>query len=558
MRKPRSGFHSVAEKCPIDETLPVAGAGEAIDYKTRYLRMSECRQAIKRLLANNILPLSLSRQLELALESLRAIPWLNIRFEGAVFLKNSRDELILVAQKDLAEPLQTLCAAIVPGQCLCGTVAATGETLFTRGMDARHTIHFEGMCDHGHYILPLKDGPELIGVLNIYTREDHLPELGERELLEDFAEAMASLIVRRQAEDKIIARQLQLLDSQAEVLNRLSLAAEHRDTDTGVHTIRMAHYAAIIGKWAGLPPEQQNLIQQAAPLHDVGKIGIRDEILLKPSRLSAEEFEVMKQHTVIGAAILKGGGALIDSARSIALSHHERFDGSGYPYGLAGEAIPLFGRICAIADVFDALTMSRPYKQGWDMDSARAYISEHAGSHFDPALVTAFEQGFDEIARIKTLFGDDAIDPHQVLNLPQMEGYEGETSQWDEAYSVGIDILDEHHRYLLQLLGRLEYVVTHSEGIFAVNKALNALDCYVNVHFREEERMLQVCRYPRLEAHQRLHQFFRARLLAFREDLKNNPLVIGHEVVRFLRDWFIQHIQREDRKIIEFIDHQRH
>jgi hemerythrin-like metal-binding protein len=538
-----------------DETAPVVELN--IDYKLRYQRMTECRTAVKSLLSNNVLPLSLSRQLELALESLRDIPWLKIRFEGAVFLKNTRDDLILVAEKDLAKPLHQLCSSIRPGHCLCGRVLQSGETLFASSVDHRHETRFDGMCDHGHYILPLKDGKEIIGVLNIYTQHAHTPAIGEQELLEDFASAMASLIVRRQAEDKIIARQLELLDSQSEVLNRLSLAAEHRDSETGAHTVRMAHYATIIARKAGLSAEQLNLLQQAAPLHDVGKIGIRDEILLKPGPLTAEEFEGMKQHTVIGAAILKGGGALIDTARTIAISHHERFDGSGYPYGLAGEAIPLLGRICAIADVFDALTMRRPYKESWEIDKARAFILEKSGSHFDPAIVAAFVDGFDEIIRIKTLFSDETIDPHVVLNLPQIEGAQSEYSLWKDEYSVGIDSIDEHHRYLLQLIARLEDSVLHSEGIFAVNKAMNALHCYANIHFREEERMMQHYNYPLLDGHRKMHRFFQSRLQGFRDDLKNNPLVIGHEVVQFLHDWFITHIQKEDRKIITLIDHSK-
>ncbi len=537
------------------DNTPDEAVNDHSDYKILYQRMTECRTAVKSLLTNNVLPLSLSRQLELALESLRQIPWLKIRFEGAVFLKNTRNDLILVAQKDLAEPLHQLCASLRPGQCLCGRVMLSGKTLFTNCVDHRHEIKYDGMCQHGHYILPLKDGQELIGVLNIYTQHQHQPAVGEQELLEDFADAMASLIVRRQAEDKIIARQLELLDSQAEVLNRLSLAAEHRDTETGAHTVRMAHYAAIIAKWAGVSAEQQNLLQQAAPLHDVGKIGIRDEILLKPGPLTKEEFDHMKQHTVIGAAILKGGGALIDTARTIALSHHERFDGTGYPHSLAGEAIPLFGRICAIADVFDALTMRRPYKEGWEIDKARAYINEMSGSHFDPAMVIAFESGFDEIIRIKTLFSDETIDPHEVLNLPQIEGSQSANTLWDDNYSVGIDSIDEHHRYLLQLIARLEDSVIHSEGIFAVNKAMSALHCYANIHFREEERMMESYHYPLLEQHRRMHHFFQSRLQSFRDDLKNNPLVIGHEVAQFLRDWFITHIQKEDRKIITLINH---
>jgi putative two-component system response regulator len=180
-------------------------------------------------------------------------------------------------------------------------------------------------------------------------------------------------------------------DSQLQVIQRLALAGEYRDDETGQHTRRVGELSVRIGAALGLPDDRLLLLGRAAPLHDVGKIAIPDAILLKPGRLTPEEFEQMKVHTTIGAAMLAGPGfALLEMAEQIALTHHERWDGSGYPCGLTGSEIPLAGRIVAIADVFDALTHSRPYKPAWSVDDAVTEIGDQSGCQFDPEIVDAF------------------------------------------------------------------------------------------------------------------------------------------------------------------------
>jgi HD-GYP domain-containing protein (c-di-GMP phosphodiesterase class II) len=180
-------------------------------------------------------------------------------------------------------------------------------------------------------------------------------------------------------------------DSQLQVIERLALAAEYRDDETGQHTRRVGELATRIGEAVGLPDDKLVLLRQAAPLHDVGKIAIPDSILLKPGPLTPAEFERMKSHTTRGAAMLSGHGfALLEMAEKIALTHHERWDGTGYPAGLAGSTIPLVGRIVAIADVFDALTHARPYKDAWTVDAAVSEISSQGGRQFDPDIVAAF------------------------------------------------------------------------------------------------------------------------------------------------------------------------
>jgi putative two-component system response regulator len=193
-----------------------------------------------------------------------------------------------------------------------------------------------------------------------------------------------------------------------ELVVRLSKAAEFRDPETGGHIQRMAHYSELIARGMGLAPDLCDLILRASPMHDVGKLGIPDGILLKPGRLDTNEFEVMKRHPGIGHAILDGSASqLIALGAEIALTHHEKFDGSGYPNGLGGEDIPLTGRIVAVADVFDALTSERPYKAAWEVERARDFLIDGRNTHFDPACVDAFISAWDEAMAIKARFIDD-------------------------------------------------------------------------------------------------------------------------------------------------------
>jgi putative two-component system response regulator len=192
-------------------------------------------------------------------------------------------------------------------------------------------------------------------------------------------------------EDKVRERTKELEETHLEMLDRLAVAAEFRDDDTGQHTKRVGWMSAVLARHLGLPAEQIELIQRAAPLHDIGKIGIPDRILLKPGALSPEEFEVIKTHTTIGARILSGGRfALLRTAEEIAFTHHERWDGTGYPQGLTGEAIPLSGRIVALADAFDALISVRPYKKARRIEESMVEIQRGAGAQFDPSVVEAF------------------------------------------------------------------------------------------------------------------------------------------------------------------------
>jgi putative two-component system response regulator len=207
---------------------------------------------------------------------------------------------------------------------------------------------------------------------------------------------------RAALEQMVKMRTEALHQSRLEVVLRLGRAAEYRDNETGLHIIRMSQYCALLAKSLGWSDEDCALMLHASPMHDVGKIGIPDAILLKPGKLEPHEWRIMQTHATIGADILEGGDSdLLRLARQIAHSHHEKWDGSGYPDGLAGAAIPQAARIVALADVFDALTSVRPYKPAWPLPDAIAFIAHQSGSHFDPEVVLHFQQCLAQILAIR-------------------------------------------------------------------------------------------------------------------------------------------------------------
>jgi response regulator RpfG family c-di-GMP phosphodiesterase len=193
-----------------------------------------------------------------------------------------------------------------------------------------------------------------------------------------------------------------------ETILRLSKAADSRDPETGAHIIRMANYSCIIAAGLGLDETFQQMILEAAPMHDIGKVGIPDHILLKPGKLTVEEFSIMKTHANLGYQILADSQSeTLQLGAEIALSHHEKFDGSGYPQGLAGEQIPLVARIVAVADVFDALTSERPYKLAWEMERALEFLRAGRGQHFDPECVDAFLRQLPAVQAIKERYQEE-------------------------------------------------------------------------------------------------------------------------------------------------------
>ena len=228
--------------------------------------------------------------------------------------------------------------------------------------------------------------------------------LAQRRLYNQTLSLEAAVLERT---EQLEERNRQLTHSQQEMLERLALVAEFRDNETGLHVLRMSRYAQIIGQALGLDEQATTLLLQSAAMHDIGKVGIPDAILLKPGPLDLGERQIMMGHTTIGARILADSRSpLLEASRLIALSHHECWDGSGYPRNVCGEQIPLFGRISAVADVFDALTSQRPYKAAWSVDRAVAAIQAGSGSQFDPYIVSVFIGILPGILTIKDHYQD--------------------------------------------------------------------------------------------------------------------------------------------------------
>ncbi|SFD49420.1 response regulator [Pseudoalteromonas denitrificans] len=211
-------------------------------------------------------------------------------------------------------------------------------------------------------------------------------------------------------EDKVRQRTEELNNTRLNIIHRLGRAAEFKDNETGLHVIRMSHYSRLIAEALEYGEDWTELIFNAAPMHDIGKIGIPDHILLKPGKLNNDEWDIMRKHPQIGADIIgEHDSEILQTSRIIALTHHEKWDGSGYPSNLKGEEIPIAGRIIAIADVFDALTTQRPYKKAWTVEDAIKEIDNGSGTHFDPNLIPIFHEVLPSILDIKELYAESTL-----------------------------------------------------------------------------------------------------------------------------------------------------
>jgi putative two-component system response regulator len=211
----------------------------------------------------------------------------------------------------------------------------------------------------------------------------------------------------RELERMVRERTAELHHTRLEIIKRLGRAGEFRDNETGMHVIRVAHYCRLLGEAVRMNEEDLDLLFNAAPMHDIGKIGIRDNVLLKPGKLDDEEIKIMRRHVPFGAEIIgEHTDGLLSMARTIALTHHEKWDGTGYHRGLKGEEIPLVGRITTISDVFDALTSARPYKKPWPVQDAVAFIQREAGTSFDPELITKFVAILPQILVVREKYSD--------------------------------------------------------------------------------------------------------------------------------------------------------
>ncbi|MBK9160873.1 MAG: bacteriohemerythrin [Nitrosomonadales bacterium] len=478
--------------------------------------------------------------LERLLSILRDYPDLPLEERAAVVLSNPRGNLYQVAQFGMEPAWKTsfkwelkACENLSDSPIQSSLIEDSGAEGGVRRL----------------LLLPLAKSQHCFGYTLLFAAPLYHPSEIDLDFLADIARALSSLVQRSMEHETLQVRDLELEDMRKDAIRSLGVASQFRDDDTGWHIMRMTNYAIAIAKAYGLPEEQRELLHIAVPMHDVGKIGIPDSILLKPGKLTPEEFKIMQTHTEIGVSILTGKDPMIVAARDIAGSHHEQWDGSGYPRGLAGEEIPLMARICAVADVFDALTSVRPYKKSWSVEDASGWVSAQAGKHFDPAIVKAFEAAFPEILRIRELYRDEIIDPNRPSVLQPIPVRENAWVEWHEDLSVGIDTIDEHHRYLFDLINDLFEVVSNKRGVREVARLIMCTDSYARVHFRIEEQMMQHFQYEGIHRQEQQHHAFEAKIREFYAELHDNPLIAQFDVLSYLRDWLIHHIRVEDAQL---------
>ncbi|HTH39379.1 MAG TPA: bacteriohemerythrin [Rhodocyclaceae bacterium] len=489
----------------------------------------------------------LDELLESLLRLLQRIPSFHFRSQGAILLRNPRRELVPVAFHGLPAFWEDDAIA----QALVAAMPDLGEhpavKLFACPLP-------DGSSEERAFlVLPMRNGKEVLGAVVLFMDADWQPSESNLAFMDNLALAVSGMVARCVVNETLKVREIELEQARTEAIRRLGTASEYRDNETGMHVMRMTNFAVVIAKALGLDEAQREMLYIAAPMHDVGKIGISDAILLKPGRLTEDEYAVMKTHTLIGERILQGNDSLIATAREIASTHHEHWDGNGYPLGLSGEAIPVLARICAIADVFDALTSARPYKEPWTVDEAVNWIHGESGRQFDPAVVAAFDQAMPEILRIRALYRDDIIDPSQVLDLPEAGSEEGRWVKWDDSLRIGIDAIDEHHRYLFELTNNLFDVVAQKRSSRDVAKVLKALDKYAQVHFRAEERMMEHYGYGRIDVQRSQHHRFEEKVDDFYRELHETPLTARFDVLTYLRKWLVDHIRHEDSALITLV-----
>ncbi len=532
----------------IDELGDDAGSAAGADVNPE----RETREAVGRILDVAMTPMNVVKQLHEMLNVLMEISWLRVKNKGAIFVANGRRELVMVAQKGLDGALHATCAKIRFGQCLCGQAAQEKRIIMKNCVDHDHHITFEGMTDHGHYCVPLLDNQdEIIGVMVLYLKAGHQGSEEEQSLMKMLGRVASGVLLNRTLGLRAQINRIRLEHAQFDVIHKLVAASEYRDNETGEHIKRMARYSVVLGRGLGLSRSELKTLEMAAPLHDIGKIGVPDRILLKQGKLTDEERGEMQSHTTIGSGILVGIHPLLVTGRQIAVSHHEKWDGTGYPNGLKGEDIPLAGRICALADVFDALTSARPYKEAWPFDKAVAWIVDKSGTHFDPAVVRAFVDGLDEIREIYLIYGEGHAD-EDCTRLPDTIQVQEPVMCWDESMSVGVASIDKQHQFLINLINRVHYAIEAYRPRDIVD-ALLAMKSYAEVHFDEEEKLMEEAGYPDLEKHRRIHHSFFHKTESFLSELEESPLAICTETGHYLTRWLMDHIKGEDRGYIPYV-----
>jgi len=507
-------------------------------------QVCESKAAISKILDIAMSSIDVHHRLEEILSALSSVSWLESEGKGVLFMVSSRHQLVRMAEFGLDTRSDESCSRLAMGQCYCGRAAESGEIQFQQNVGGEHLGFCQHQPDHGQYNIPLKGARgEVIGVFCLIVAPGHRVFSEEMELVEMLGRVISAILQNKNLQLQMTINRIRRQHAQLDVLHKLVAASELRDNDTGDHIKRMSKYARIIGKHFGLETTQLDLLESAAPLHDIGKIGIPDEILLKPGRLTDEERSVMEQHTIIGGEILSGSHPLIKASREIALYHHECWDGTGYPQGLKGEDIPHFARVCAISDVFDALTMKRPYKEPWPIDKAVEWIVGKSGTMFDPDLIEPFLAGLQEILEVRSLFSSGEITTNDSLKT--FDFSVDEVPGWRDSYSVGVEQIDRQHKYLLSLINRIQ-VATGEFDSQAIVEIVLDMQAYARFHFADEENLMEQLGFPGLADHRKIHEGFLEKADLFLDDLESAPVATVSEIARFLSDWLINHIMVTD------------
>lgn len=355
----------------------------------------------------------------------------------------------------------------------------------------------------------------------------------------------------------------ELHSTRKSIIERLGRAAEYKDNETGLHVLRMSHYSQILGRAAGMSESEANNLLLAAPMHDIGKIGIPDNILLKPGKLNEEEWKVMRQHPRIGAGIIGyHHSELLNLSRIVALNHHEKWDGTGYPNGLKGEKIPFVGRIVAIADVFDALTTKRPYKEAWSVDRAIDLITSESGKHFEPKLVELFIDNLPKMLEIRDKFAevDEPAAEKEEATAKEQALIDEENSLyliWKPEYSVSVDLLDSHHKQVIDLLNILYKASKSSVDDITMEDFFKRLFEFTLNHFTAEEELMELHNYPDIAIHKLQHHQLIQETERQYHIYHSNSSKIPPELFLILKQWWITHILNYDMKYVPYLNEEK-
>lgn len=341
------------------------------------------------LLSKSLENIDIHEYLNEAINLIMSIPWLTFENKGAIFLtENNPSELVLKAHRGLPDENIKQCNIVPFGTCHCGQAALQQKIIFTPTTDDSHTIRYEGMSPHGHYCTPLVYNDKTLGVLNIYLRAGHSDDSGEKEILSAVSNALASVIVRKRAEEHQQHSIERLNRNIKDVVEAMSHAVEAKDPYTAGHQRRVSLLAVRIAQKMELPDDVTDCIELAGIIHDLGKIAIPSEILSKPGQLNKIEFSLIKTHSKVGYDILKDI-EFPGPVAEVVLQHHERLNGTGYPAGLKAEEILIEARIMCVADVVEAMAFHRPYRAALGIEKAVEEITKNSGILYDPVVVEA-------------------------------------------------------------------------------------------------------------------------------------------------------------------------